>query len=137
MGAILYQVIENKEPFGCTNDDLIGKARGQTEQEITELLNKIYQLKLFEAEKNPDLSDLLKKLLRSNHKDRLRFSSTIIHPFIKSFPTLPHVNVHRCRSSQSLYFLALRQKHTRINFSKSSQRKIGNDLSIHPGIRGP
>lgn len=31
MGTILYQIIENKEPFNITNEDLIGKARGQSE----------------------------------------------------------------------------------------------------------
>lgn len=120
MGLILYQIIENRQPFTYSNDDLIGKARGQTETEIAGLLSQEYKLQFQEAESCPELVDLLKKLLKPNPKDRLKFAVVIIHPFIKKFPIPPHVYGHPPRFCQLLSSPAPLQKSSSNSISKSS-----------------
>ena len=77
----------------------------------------------YETMKNEELMDLLKKLLRPNPKDRLRFSSIIISGFIKGFQTIPHVLFIIFRYCLPLSFLAHLLSITRNSFIKVSGEK--------------
>lgn len=63
--------------------------------------------------------DLLKKLLKPNPKERLKFAVVIIHPFIKKFPIPPHVSFSLSRSYRQRSSPVLLHKISNNNISKS------------------
>lgn len=91
VGLILYQLLFCKKPFHSSNEDLISKSKScSCAFDLEKILKKEYQLTIA-YEKKPELAMLIAELLKPVTVERLKFDFIVIHPFLKTFPTPPHV----------------------------------------------
>lgn len=92
IGIILYELLYNKKPFNTSNEDIISQSKScQCAKDLNKVLSKEYFVDFEQPERYPEIIQLLIELLKPIASERLKFGLIVIHPFLKKFPTPPHV----------------------------------------------